>query len=466
MQDATGLTDTLVRRALALRRADLAPEVIALVHQSLLDTLGVTLAGAMDALPRRLCQQALSEGGADGPARLIGAPERLGIKQTALINGSAAHALDFDDVNLSINGHPSAVIWPAVLAMADAHDCSGEQAFMAFLSGYEFACRVGRVVEPGHYDRGYHATSSVGVLGATLACARLLQLSQDQTLHAVGIAATMASGLKAMFGTPCKPLHAGLAARNAVEATLWAQQGLTSRPDVIECERGFARTLSPDFRVQDALADPNRMWIRENLFKYHAACYGTHSAIEAALAIRRRGVQPADIDHICIRVEKVADTTCNIADPQTPAEAKFSLRLAVAMALLGLDTGDLELYSAQTLARPDVQKLRQVSRVELVEGWSTMDSEVMVVLGNGSQLVERVDTGVPCSDIAWQGERLAAKFARLTTPLLGAAASGQLAQAIDGVEHRPIRRLLDLCQIPQPGQRASQPHAGGIAHEG
>ena len=465
MHDSTGLTETLVCRALALRRADLAPEVVALVQQSLLDTLGVTLAGAMDPLPRQLYQQALSEGGGDGPARLIGSTERLGIKQAALINGSAAHALDFDDVNLSINGHPSAVIWPAVLAIADAQDRSGEQTFMAFLSGYEFACRVGLVVEPGHYDRGYHATSSVGVLGATLACARLLQLNQDQTLHAVGIAATMASGLKAMFGTPCKPLHAGLAARNAVEAALWAQQGLTSRTDVIECERGFARTLSPDFRVQDALADPDRMWIRENLFKYHAACYGTHSAIEAALAIRRRGVQAADIDQIRIRVEKVADTTCNIADPKTPAEAKFSLRLAVAMALLGLDTGDLQLYSTQTLARPDVQRLRRITGVELVEGWSTMDSEVVVTLGNGSQIGQRVDTGVPCSDIAWQGERLAAKFTRLTAPLLGATGTGQLAQAIDGFEQWPVRRLLDLCDIAPQGQ-ASRPASGGGSYEG
>jgi 2-methylcitrate dehydratase PrpD len=275
----------------------------------------------------------------------------------------------------------------------------------------------------------------------------------------------MASGLKAMFGTPCKPLHAGLAARNAVEAALWAQQGLTSRTDVIECERGFARTLSPDFRVQDALADPDRMWIRENLFKYHAACYGTHSAIDAALAIRRRGVQAADIDQIRIRVEKVADTTCNIADPKTPAEAKFSLRLAVAMALLGLDTGDLQLYSTQTLARPDVQRLRRITGVELVEGWSTMDSEVVVTLGNGSQIGQRVDTGVPCSDIAWQGERLAAKFTRLTAPLLGATGTGQLAQAIDGFEQWPVRRLLDLCDIAPQGQ-ASRPASGGGSYEG
>jgi 2-methylcitrate dehydratase PrpD len=257
----------------------------------------------------------------------------------------------------------------------------------------------------------------------------------------------MASGLKAMFGTPCKPLHAGLAARNAVEATLWAQQGLTSRPDILECDRGFAKTLSPDFRPQDALADPDRLWIRENLFKYHAACYGTHSAIEAALALKRRGLQDNEIEQVRIRVEKVADTTCNIADPRTGAQAKFSLRVAVAMALLGLDTGDLNLYSAETLARPDVQRLRQASAVELVDGWSAMDSAVILRLRDGSEVRERVDTGVPCVNLTWQGERLAGKFTRLTAPLLGQAGSQRLFRAVANFEQEPVRRLLDQCQI-------------------
>jgi 2-methylcitrate dehydratase PrpD len=462
MDNAHGLTDTLVSRALSLRRDRLDPEIADLVRQSLKDTLAVTLAGASEALPQQLCADALREDAGCGPASIIGSGKRLGLRQAALVNGAAAHALDFDDVNLSINGHPSAVIWPAVLAVAQARDSSGEQAFMAFLSGYEFACRVGRVVEPGHYDRGYHATSSVGVLGATLACARLMQFTQDQALHAVGIAATMASGLKAMFGTPCKPLHAGLAARNAVEAVLWAQQGLTSRPDILECERGFARTLSPDFRVQDALDEPDRMWIRENLFKYHAACYGTHSAIEAALALRRRGIRVDDIHRICIRVEKVADTTCNIADPRTPTEAKFSLRLAVAMALLGLDTGDLDLFSTDTIGRADLQRLRQMTQVELVDGWSTMDSEVILTLGDASQVAERMDTGLPCRDLVWQGERLAGKFTRLTTPVLGPAGSAQLAQAIEDFERFPIRRLMDLCQTESehPTERPTAPAKG------
>lgn len=446
--DDSALTVTLVRRALALRRQDIPEDVALLTRQCLLDLLGVTLAGAHDPLPRQLRDDARAEGGRTA-ARIIGSAERLGLRAAALVNGTAAHVLDFDDVNLSINGHPSAVIGPAVLALADATDASGADTFMAFVTGYEFSCRVGLVVEPGHYDRGYHATASVGILGAALAAARMLRLDEAQCLHAVGIAATMAAGLKAMFGTPCKPLHAGLAARNGIEAALWAQQGLTSRPDILECARGFARTLSPDFRPQDALANPERFLMRENLFKYHAACYGTHSAIEAALALVRRGVQPQEVERIVIRAEKVADSTCNIADPRTPAQAKFSLRLATAMALLGLDTGDQDLYSVDTIARADVQRLRSLAQVEFVDGWSTFDSEVIVTLRDGRELRERFDTGVPCIDLRWQGERLAAKFATLTRPLLGDAGSRALSDAVDGIEQHPARRLLDLCELAQ-----------------
>jgi 2-methylcitrate dehydratase PrpD len=445
--DATGLTVTLVRRALALRRENLGDAEALIARQCLLDTLGVTLPGLSDDLPRRMRDDARAEGGKPA-ARVIGSNERLTLRAAALVIGCSAHALDFDDVNLSINGHPSAVLAPAVLAVADANDCSGADTFMAFVTGYEFACRVGCVVEPGHYDRGYHATASVGILGAALACARLLRLDEEQSLHAVGIAATMAAGLKAMFGTPCKPLHAGLAARNGVEAALWAQQGLTSRPDIIECARGFARTLSPDFRPEVAIADPGRFFLHDNLFKYHAACYGTHSAIEAALALRRKGVRPEDIERVVIRVERIADSTCNIPDPKTSAEAKFSLRIATAMALLGLDTGDLTLYSPGTIARADVQRLRAASSVELVDGWSTMDSEVVLTLRDGRELRERVDTGVPCTDLRWQGERLAAKFRMLTEPLLGADRSRALSAAVDAIETQPARRLLDLCEMP------------------
>jgi 2-methylcitrate dehydratase PrpD len=449
---ATGLTRTLVRRALALRREDLPEEVALLARQCLLDVLGVTIAGHAEALPRLMADDMRQQGGRP-EARVLGTGERLGVRQAALVNGCAAHALDYDDVNLFINGHPSAVLAPALLALADARGSSGADLFMAFVSGYEFACRVGEVVEPGHYARGYHATSSVGVLGVALGCARLLGLDEEQSLHAVGIAATGAAGLKCMFGTDCKPLHAGQAARNGLEAALWAQQGLTSRPDVLECAQGFARTLSPDFRPEAALAEPGRFYMRENLFKHHAACYGTHSAIEAALGLRREhALQAEEVEQVLIRVERIADTTCNIADPATPAQARFSLRFATAMALAGVDTGDLGMYNDRTLASPVLQRLRADTKVQLVEGWTTMESEVQVTTRDGRVLRAHTDTGVPCRDLQTQGERLAAKFRTLTVPLLGPRRASALAAAIEAIEQAPVRALLAHCDIERsPG---------------
>ena len=282
------VTATLVERALQLRRQDLPADVVTLAHQCLNDVLAVSIAGHRDELPRRLLADLQDQGVGKSEATVLGSGERLGARQAALVNGCAAHALDFDDVNLFINGHPSAVLAPALLALAESLDASGADLFMAFVAAYEFTCRAGVMVEPGHYARGYHATGSVGVLGAAVGCARLLGLDAVRTSHAVGIAATQAAGLKSMFGTPCKPLHVGLAARNGLEAALWASQGLDSRTDVLECVQGFARTLSPDFFAADAIADPARFYMRDNLFKYHAACYGTHSAIDCALQLRQQ----------------------------------------------------------------------------------------------------------------------------------------------------------------------------------
>ena len=442
------VTGTLVERALSLDRGDLPEGVTTLARQCLLDLLGVTLAGHTDPLPRMMLADLEAEG-ARGTATVIGSGEQLASRQAALVNGCAAHALDFDDVNLFISGHPSAVILPALLALGEELDASGADLFLAFVAGYELACRVGVLVEPGHYLRGYHATSTVGVIGSAMACARLLELDSTQVRHAVGIAATQAAGLKSMFGTPCKPLHAGLAARNGMEAAKWAQRGLTSRTDSLECVQGFARTLSSDFHPRQALADRQRFFLRDNLFKYHAACYGTHSAIECAAQLRREHrLSGKDIEAVLIRVEQGADATCNIAVPQTASEAKFSLRFAAALALLGLDTADLENYSERTLRLPEVVRLRERTSVELMEGWTLMETELEVTCRDGRRLAVRLDAGQPNTDIAAQGARLAAKFATLTTPVLGAEGSERLELAVEGIEAIPVRELLRLCRSP------------------
>ena len=333
-------------------------------RQCVLDYVACTLAGAKEELTDILLAEAQEQGGAP-IATVIGHPARLPVLSAALVNGAASHALDFDDVNLAMTGHPSVVLLSALLALAEERGSSGQDVLTAFVAGYELQCRLGLLLAPGHYNTlGFHATGTLGSFGAAAACAHLLGLDAEKFATALGIAGTQAAGLKSMFGTMCKPLHAGKAAYHGLLAARLAQRGFTARADVIECAQGFARTHSPDFNPADALAEPpGGFHILSNLFKYHAACYMTHAPIEAARKLREQhGLTPDSIARIHLTLDETCDRICNIAAPRTGLEAKFSLRLTTAMALAGVDTGGLASYSEATAADPTLIALRD--RVE------------------------------------------------------------------------------------------------------
>ena len=377
---------------------------------------------------------------------MIGHAVRVTTTQAALVNGASSHVLDYDDVNLSMNGHPSAAVLPGLLALAEARDASGSDMIAAFVAGYEIACRVGLLVAPGHYRRGYHATSTVGAVAAAGACAHLLGLDSDRTAHALGIAATQAGGLKSMFGTECKPFHAGLASQNGLRAARLAAGGMIARPDGLECTQGFAKTLSPNFNPEAALADPDKFYLRENLFKYHASCYGTHASIEAIHNIRKRdGVTPEQVKRMTLRVETGSDAVCNIPLPKTALEAKFSLRFMGAAALAGADTGSLGFYSDDKTRDPALVALRDKTKIELVEGWPMMQAEAVIETNDGRVLRETTDAGIPGSDVALQGRRLTEKFERLVKPVLGDKRAAELLALLNAVEKTPVAKLMKGC---------------------
>src|SRR3954462_2669328 len=332
---ADGLTRGLAARATAVSYDALPEAVRALARQCVLDYFGVALAGADDPLLSML-PGALMEAGGMPQASVIGHQARLPGLSAALLNGAIGHALDYDDVNLAMPGHPSVAILPALIALAEARQSSGREVIAAFVAGYETACRIGSALRPGHYNLGFHATGTVGAFGAAAACARLLGLDAEATARALGIAGTQAAGLKSQFGTMCKPFHAGKASQNGLLAARLAARGFSSRPNLVECEQGFALTHGPDFHPEAALAEPsNGFHIYANLFKYHAACYLTHGPIECAHAIRERhGVKPDEIARITLSLDRSCDRVCNIPAPTDGLEAKFSLRQTVAMALV------------------------------------------------------------------------------------------------------------------------------------
>src|SRR5438105_15761784 len=243
---ATDLTHTLAEQASAVTYDALPEPVRALARQCLLDYYGVALAGADDELVAILLAE-LQEAGGAAQASVIGHKARLPVVSAALVNGAIGHALDYDDVNLAMPGHPSVAILPGLLALAEARQSSGREIIAAFVAGYETACRIGMALRPGHYNLGFHATGTVGAFGAAAACARLLGLDAPTTAQALGIAGTQAAGLKSQFGTMCKPFHAGKAAQDGLLAARLAARGFSSRLDLIECEQGFARTHSPEF---------------------------------------------------------------------------------------------------------------------------------------------------------------------------------------------------------------------------
>src|SRR5882757_207620 len=278
----TDLTQVLASKAAALDYDDLPTPARELARQCVLDYFGVALAGAGDELVLMLLDEMAAAGGAP-QASLIGHETRLPALAAALVNGAAAHALDYDDVNMAMPGHPSVAILPGLLALAELRRSSGPEVITAFVAGYETACRIGAALQPGHYNLGFHSTGTIGAFGAAAACARLLGLDAEATAMALGIAGTQAAGLKSQFGTMCKPFHAGKAAQNGLLAARLAARGFSSRPDIIECVQGFASTHGPDFSPEAALATPEAgLHIFANLFKYHAACYLTHAPIECA----------------------------------------------------------------------------------------------------------------------------------------------------------------------------------------
>src|SRR3954468_23798585 len=408
---AADLTRNLAFRASAVSYDALPEPVRALARQCVLDYYGVALAGADDPLVAILLDE-LAEAGGNPQASLIGHSARLPALAAALVNGAASHALDYDDVNLAMPGHPSVAILPGLLALAEARGSCGRDVIAAFVAGYETACRIGMALRPGHYNRGFHATGTVGAFGAAAACAHLLGLDTEAMARALGIAGTQAAGLKSQFGTMCKPFHAGKASQSGLLAARLAARGFSSRPDLVECEQGFALTHGADFNPAAALASPpSGFHIFANLFKYHAACYLTHGPIESARALRERhGVKPEQIAGMTLSLDKSCERVCNIPAPTDGLEAKFSLRQTVAMALSGVDTASLAAYSSETATDPALVRLRDKLALDFREGWPQAKGELEVTLGDGRVLRASHDAGIPSSDIAGQRERLVAKF--------------------------------------------------------
>jgi 2-methylcitrate dehydratase PrpD len=312
-------------------------EAIAMAKDAILDTVGVTLAGAHDNTTA-VVTRALRKTAAPGPALIFGGSEHLDVLSAALINGVAAHAFDFDDCNNTIGGHPSAPILPALWAIGAGY--SGKAFLTAYAAGVECETRLGRAVNFHHYDKGWHPTATLGTFGSAAACGHLLGLTTGQLANALALAASMASGIKANFGTMTKPFHVGQTTRNGLCAALLAKEGMTANPDALEHPQGFfavyngAGTYDAS-RVLAHWADPFELTDPGIAFKRHPCCGSTHPAADAMLHLRAtHGLRAQDIAKVesWTHPRRLAHT--NRPDPKSGLDGKFSIQYVLARALM------------------------------------------------------------------------------------------------------------------------------------
>ena len=430
------VTEVLAEFASSLTFDQIPAEARTVARHCLMDMVGVTLAGKSEPLAQMLLAQIEDEGGAPH-ATLIGEGEKTSASQAALYNGATAHALDYDDVLGIFTGHPTVAVMPAVLALAERHGKDGKAVVTAFVAGVEVLARIGGMMSKGHYARGWHSTATIGSIGAAAACANLLGLDAEATNRAMGIAATQAAGLKSNFGTMSKPLHAGKAASNGLLAASLAARGFTARENTLDIDRGFGDTMAEgEKNIDRALERIGELFhTQDTLFKYHPACYGVHAPTEAALRLRLQdGFDPALVEKIEISVPQNAIGMCDIAEPKTGLEAKFSLAHNVALGLLDKADGSLALYQDETFEVEGVADLRKKAVVRGNPDFASFYAELQVTQKDGKVIKQEFDIGKPMRDLNEQQAKLEKKFRALATPLVGADKVDSMVAAIAGLE--------------------------------
>ena len=358
-----------VAEELVARRIEQYPgDIVELAKQCVTDFVAVTLAGTREAGSQAVVAELLEDRDGEGPATLIGLARRASVLDAALINGVAAHALDYDDVSLPMSAHASVVILPALLALAEKRKASGRQVLESFVAGYEAGARIGMYMAPTHYDHGFHGTGTIGTFAAAAACAHLMGLDADRTERAIGIAAAQAAGIRSMFGTDCKPLHAGKGAFNGLFSALLAARDFTSAAGSIECANGFAATHSGARNGAAAFAEPpGRIFSPPESLQ--VSCRLLHDARGRQCHHRiddgACGVDADLVEHVGVTVDESLNGVCNIARPVSGLEMKFSLRTVAALALLGRDTSRLSSFSDGAVSDAQLSAAREKVEVTL-----------------------------------------------------------------------------------------------------
>ncbi len=366
---------------------------------ALIDTVGVALAGSLEECSE-IVQRWIQETGAKPVIPVWGTHLLSSAADAAFANGIASHALDFDDSLPTLRGHPSTTLAPTVFAAAEAAGASGKETLEAFAIGVEIAGILGKAVGAGHYVRGWHTTSTIGVFSATAAAARLLGLTVEQLQNAWGIAASETSGLVRNFGTMTKPFHAGHAARSAVVAATLARAGFTANPDIFEGKESFFYTYAGDDaqKLEELVQGLGKQWqiLEPGIYvKRWPCCYCNHRALGGLQKMMaEHGLQVDDIQSVQVGFLPGSDNALVSEDPQTGLSGKFSIEYCVA-ALLVDGKVTLDSFTDAMVQRPKVREvMKKVHRVR-IEAKGLFSGVVgytdLTVTTSKGQLEKRID---------------------------------------------------------------------------
>jgi len=447
----------LAKRVTALRHEDLPADAVRWAKVGILDTVGVTLAGSLDPSARIVAR---SLAAAPGPALVFGSDQRVGALDAALINGTASHALDFDDCNNTLGGHPSAPILSALFALAGQNGASGRDFIAAYVAGFETECKISRGVNFYQYTRGWHPTTTIGVFGAAAACTHLLRLSDEQTATALAIAASFASGIKANFGTMTKPLHIGHCARDGLFAALLARDGFTASPVAFEHKQGYFEVFNgagnyDAAKILPAWGEPWDIVEPGIAIKQYPCCGSTHPAIDAMLMlVREHDLKPEQVERIDSWTHKRRLEHTNRPDPQSTFDAKFSVQYCLARALadrkviIGHFEGDT--YRDQKIR----ELLPRIHAAPYTTAQFPADNhygaEVKVTLRGGTVLTQKVDQPFGrTSANPLPPELLQEKFVNCALRVLPESRVTQLHASIQELERLDdMRKLIALICAP------------------
>jgi 2-methylcitrate dehydratase PrpD len=454
------LTDQVAGFVLETKASDIPKDVAHLGKRSVLDGIGLALAGAASetgAIARRYLEALRFE--SEGDSTVIGSQMRIPARFAAFANGIAIHADDYDDTQLAVAKdrvyglltHPTAPALPPALALAERHRSSGLDMMLAYQIGVEIECKVAEAIMPRHYQHGFHSTATCGSIGAAATAAKLLGLDREATRRALSLGATQAGGLRENFGTMTKPFHAGRAAENGVTAAEMAALGFTASPNGLEADRGFFRAAGGGFdanAIDGKLGKPWTFHFPGVSIKPHPSGSLTHPGMAVMMElIRKHDIQPARVKRVAVGTNHNMPNALIHHRPKNELQAKFSMEFCMAILLLERK-GGLEQFTDAVVNRADVQAM--IEKVDFAvhpeaeaAGFDKMTTIIEIELDDGKVFKERADFGKGSPANPMTDDELAEKFRQCAQ--WGKLPKDRVATVLDMLWH--IETLKDVNEL-------------------